>query len=579
AVPVQADLPADANPIDHFITARLRETELNLQPPADRSVLLRRLRLTITGVPPSPEERAAFLATSDEHGWEDAVHDALQSPAYGERWAQHWLDLARFAETDGFEHDKTRQDAWKYRDWVIEALNADMPYDEFLLRQIAGDELFADDSDGLIATHFCLSGPDMPDINSQEERRHTLLNDLTGTVGASVLGLQVACAECHDHKYDPISQADFYRLRAIFEPAVNVEKNKSLSFLKEKSATAETAHVMVRGDFRRPGLVVDPDVPRITNPGQRPLAIESLDRSTGRRAAFARWLTARDNPLTARVIVNRVWQHHFGVGLSETPSDFGVMGVIPSHPELLDWLALWLMDHGWQLKSLHRLILTSQTWKQRSFLPSGATPSEREAWNAALKSDPKCVLLSRYPRHRLEGEAIRDSMLFVSGLLNEQRGGPGIRPPLPEELRDTLLKNQWDVTEDASQHDRRSIYLFARRNLRYPLFDAFDRPSANLSCPVRSESTTAPQALEQLNSDFSRRVSEALAHRVASGGSTATDQIGLAFRLVLGRSPDPEELTASVDFLEAAADHAVTVDALIPFCLSLLNVSEFLEVE
>ncbi|MCA9057900.1 MAG: DUF1553 domain-containing protein, partial [Planctomycetaceae bacterium] len=461
----------------------------------------------------------------------------------------------------------------------IDAFNRDLPYDEFLRRQLAGDELYPGDESALIATHFCLSGPDMPDINLQEERRHTLLNDITGTLGASLLALQIGCAECHDHKYDPISQADFYRLRAIFEPAVQVTKNKSVSVLKEKNSDAEAAHLMLRGDFRRPGPVVQPDFPRIANPGLDVFRAAELKNSTGRRTAFAMWLTDPRNPLTARVWVNRIWQHHFGTGLSDTPSDFGLMGMPPSHPELLDWLTAWFIDHGWSLKELNRLIVTSRTWQQRSHLPAGADGEERSQWEKALVEDPQGRLLSRYPRHRLEGEAIRDSMLAAAGLLNPQAGGPGIRPPLPPELHETLLKNQWDVTEDVTQHDRRSIYLFARRNLRYPLFDVFDRPSANLTCPVRPESTTAPQALELLNSSFSHRVSLAMAEQITKDHADAVSQITDAFQRTLSRAPVDAELEESLNFLQVSAEAGVTADQLQPFCLALLNLSEFVEVE
>jgi hypothetical protein len=257
--------------------------------------------------------------------------------------------LARFAETDGFEHDKIRPTAWKYRDWVIGALNEDLPFDRFVSLQLAGDVIRPNDADASIATAFCLSGPDMPDINSQEERKHVLMNEVTSTVGAVFLSLQIGCAQCHDHKYDAISQADFYRLRAFFDPAVRLDRNKSLTTLDHNADPDAKSHLYHRGDWRRAGPVVQAAFPRIANRAETAV----VDKSPGdRRVELARWLTDPSQPLTSRSIVNRIWQHHFGRGLSSTPSDFGVMGEEPTHPELLDHLASRLIRKGWSLKDL-----------------------------------------------------------------------------------------------------------------------------------------------------------------------------------------------------------------------------------
>ncbi|MDA1230478.1 MAG: DUF1553 domain-containing protein [Planctomycetota bacterium] len=297
--------------------------------------------------------------------------------------------------------------------------------------------------------------------------------------------------------------------------------------------------------------------------------------SDGRRIALANWLTHPDNPLTARVIVNRVWQQHFGTGLSETPSDFGIMGVEPSNPQLLDWLANWFVENGWSTKNLHRLILTSSTYRQRSRLPDEVTPDEAASWELALKADPDARLLSRFPRQRLSGEVIRDAMLSAAGVLNRKTGGPGVRPPLPAELRSTLLKDQWNVTEDTSEHDRRSIYVFARRNLRFPIFEAFDRPAANQSCSRRNVSTTAPQALHLLNSEFSFRIAKLIAERIAgdSESSNADKQIRRTFDHILNRTPAAAEFSASQQFFINSDD------ALTHLCLSLLNCNEFVFLE
>jgi len=562
------------NPIDAFIAAELERPGLTPQPEADRRTLVRRVSLDLTGLPPTPDEVAMFIADESPMAFESLVDRLLASSAYGERSAQHWLDLARFAETDGFEHDNIRPDAWRYRDWVIDAYNADMPYDRFVRLQIAGDLLEPDNEAAAIATQFCVSGPDMPDINSQDERRHTLLNEMTATVGAVILGMQIGCAQCHDHKYDPVSQADFYRLRAIFEPSISLKKNVSVTGLKEQFPYKQTRHVMIRGDYRRPGVEVAPDVLRVLESESLRYNVSPQQNSDGRRTALANWLVHPEHPLTARVMVNRIWQQHFETGLSETPSDFGIMGMEPSHPPLLDWLANWFVEHAWGVKQLHRLIVTSATYRQRSRLPDNTTADEVIAWKAALEQDRDRRWLSRFPRQRLQGEVIRDAMLSAAGILNRRTGGPGVRPPLPIELRNTLLKDQWNVTEDTFEHNRRSIYIFARRNLRFPIFEAFDRPAADESCSRRNVSTTAPQALHLLNSEFSFQMAELIAVRIREAATAIDEQITEAFQLILNRNPTASEL--------ADAQHFVTdpgYGALTHLCLSLLNCNEFVFVD
>ncbi len=591
-VPAAGDSNWCRNPIDNFVRHELNKRGLQPQPTASRRTIIRRLSFDLLGIPPTPAEISAFESDHREDAYDRLVGRLLQSPRYGERWAQHWLDLARFAETDGFEHDKVRPNAWQYRDWVITALNDDMPYDEFIRRQIAGDELYPDDESALIATRFCLSGPDMPDINLLEERRHTVLNELTSTVGEVFLGLQIGCAQCHDHKYDPVSQGDFYRLRAIFEPAIALKKNKSLSTLQESYPYTQSSHLMLRGDFRHPGPEVVPGVIRVVSSESNTFSPDASGGTAGLRTALANWLAAPQNPLTARVMVNRVWQHHFGVGLSDTPSEFGVMGSEPSHPQLLDWLSKRFIEQGWSLKSLHRLIVTSATYRQRSRLDAHANQSERLAWTAALKEDPQAHLLSRYPRWRLEGEAIRDAILVSSGQINLKTGGPGIRPPLPKELIGTLLKNQWNVTEDSSEHRRRSIYVFARRNLRYPIFEVFDRPSANSSCSSRGVSTTAPQSLHLLNSQFTLDMSRRMANSIIREHTATESQIEQAFLRSLGRAPEAEERDFVQTFFDSGSEHSDSEhsgsensnndsksEQLAHLCLSLFNCNEFIFVD
>ena len=576
----RVDIPAtnfahwQRNEIDAFIARGLERQGLTPQPEADRRTLIRRVSLDLTGLPPAPDDVAAFIADESPHAFESLVDRLLASSAYGERWAQHWLDLARFAETDGFEHDNVRPDAWRYRDWVIDALNHDLPYDKFIRMQIAGDLLEPDNKAAAVATQFCVSGPDMPDINSQDERRHTLLNEMTATVGEVILGLQIGCAQCHDHKYDPVSQADFYRLRAIFEPAISLKKNVSVTELREQFPYRQASHVMIRGDFRRPGEEIHPDVLRVLQSESVRFAPSPHPNSDGRRVAFADWLVHPRHPLTARVIVNRVWQQHFGTGICDSPSDFGVMGAEPSNYELLDWLANGFVDNGWSIKQLHRLIMTSATWRQRSRLPDNATAAESLTWRNALHADRDLRLLSRFPRQRLEGEVIRDAMLSVAGVLNRKTGGPGVRPPLPAELRNTLLKDQWNVTDDVAEHNRRSIYVFARRNLRFPIFEAFDRPAANESCSRRNISTTAPQALHLLNSEFSWKMAALVAKQICEDESNVDQQIDTAFQRIINREPTSDELAEASRFI-AEADS----DALTHLSLSLMNSNEFVFAE
>lgn len=565
------------NEIDYFVDHRLRNHGLSPQPEASRRTLIRRLCFDLTGLPPTTTQVNEFLSDTRRNAYEALVDRLLHAPQYGERWAQHWLDLARFAETDGFEHDKLRKDAWKYRDWVIDSLNSDMPYDEFIRLQLAGDELYPEDDSALTATRFCLCGPDMPDINLIEERRHSVLNELTSTVGEVLLGLQIGCAQCHDHKYDAISQADFYRLRAVFEPAVPLKKNQSLSTLGESFPFDQPSHLMLRGDFRSPGPKVSPGVVRVVATQANGFAPTPSQTSAGLRSELARWLTSPTNPLTARVIVNRVWQHHFGAALVNTPSDFGVMSDGPSHPELLDWLAATFVKNSWKLKPLHRMIVTSATYRQRSRLPEQATTEEADHWTNALKNDPDLVLLSRYPRWRIEGEAIRDAILLAADQINLRAGGPGVRPPLPKELVSTLLKNQWNVTEDESEHTRRSIYVFARRNLRYPIFEVFDRPDANASCSGRGNSTTAPQSLHLLNSTFSRRMSIAMAESIRESNETVNSQVYAAFQRSLGRPPSEAEMVDVHQFFDASGTR--DGDRLDHLCLSLFNCNEFVIVD
>jgi len=550
-----------SHPVDLFLLDKLtRETELShFSPEADSATLLRRLTFTLTGLPPSEKQKEAF----QKLGFDAFVDQLLDSPHFGERQAQHWLDLARYAETDGFEHDKIRPDAWKFRDWVVGAFNRDLAYDDFLTLQIAGDEVTPGDETEKPATGFLFAGPDMPDINLEAERRHTVLNEITATVGSAFLGMTMSCCQCHDHKTDPISHADFFELRAFFENLAIPQRDKSLPyFVEERGSKHPDAFLFARGDFRSPGMKLQPAFLPIANPGNTQPNPDPLENSSGYRRELSRWLTSPDNPLTARVIVNRLWMQSFVTPLVATPSDFGKTGVPPTHPELLDWLASEFRESDWSIKSFYRLLLTSQAWKQSS----REMPEDRE-WAERLHDDPANAMYSRFPRRRLSGEEIRDAMLAATDSLNRKMGGPGIRPPLPEEITVTLLKNQWPVTEEASEHDRRSIYLFVRRNLRYPIFEAFDRPDGNASCSRRHISTTAPQSLILLNSEFSRRMSRNLSE-ISSG------KIESAWKRALGRLPTESEKKNAEQFLSENPEGGF--DAL---CLALFNSNEFVWID
>lgn len=682
--PAVRDRAWPANAIDQFILARLEAANLQPMPPADRLTYLRRVTFDVTGLPPTPEEQTTFLEDITPDAVARLIDRLLASPAYGERWALHWLDLARFAETDGFEHDLVRPNAWRYRDWVIQALNADLPYDEFVRMQLAGDLIHPDDPDSAVATGWLLCGPDMPDINNQDERRHTVLNEMTSTVGSVFLGLQIGCAQCHDHKFDPLSQADFYRLRACFEStsifkdhpiptpeqqaefavrqkergAASRELDRDLAALDEtarqrireknpdlqpspkelqealndaerqqhrelskkrdqlpklpempagrvvREGPPQTCHLAIRGDFRRLGPDMPPGWPRVL---QNVSTASITPTSKNPRVALAEWLTQPDNALATRVIVNRIWQYHFGEGLVRSPSDFGKMGNDPTHPELLDWLAREFPRNGWSLKWLHKLMLTSATYQQASRPDSpdwSASTREqaRQSWQQSRKQDPQNNLLSRMNRLRLEGEAIRDALLAAGDGVNPNRFGPGIRPTLPVEMVSTLLKNQWPVTPEVTEHSRRSVYLFVRRNLRYPLFDAFDRPDPNATCPRRNRSTIAPQALILLNSEVSLAAARNLCgYALEREPDDIKQRVRLCYRRTLGRPPTAEELQVATDFLEAetrqlkagqrpttelAAPQNLPANispeaaaALTDFCLALFNLNEFVYVD
>jgi hypothetical protein len=707
--PVRPHIPAVKNsawirnPVDAFIAAKREGRGLSPAPESERAVLIRRLSFDLIGLPPTPEDVDAFVSDQQADAYERLVDRLLASPQYGERWATYWLDLVRFAESDGFKADDPRPTAWRYRDYVIKGLNEDRPYDRFLHEQLAGDELFPATADALMATAYLRNYPDEHNAKNLALRRQEILNDVTDTTGQVFLGLTLGCARCHDHKFDPISQKDYFRLQAFFaalsprddlplpgqpdakhvqelwrrwqretaevrrrmdevekpylETLIQSNKTKYAAELREAYDTppaqrtplqqqladllakqlpvgrqglpgkmkpevrkewqdlskelarfdnlkpaplpitlgvidigpvAPATFLLKRGNMSHPGAEVQPGFLSAIGPSGTVSVPTHGAQTTGRRSALAHWLTRPDNPLTARVMVNRLWQHHFGRGLAGTPSDFGAQGEAPTHPELLDWLACEFVARGWSLKVMHRLLVTSATYRLSS------------RWDAAAaRADPDNRLLWRMSRRRLEGEALRDAMLRASGLLNPRMAGPSVFPELPADLPVT---RGWSVTPDPRERNRRSIYVFAKRNQRLPIFSAFDAPEGNETCARRNVSTNAPQALMLLNSKLTLDVARAFAGRVLNEVGTEPGRaITRAYRLALDRNPDSKEEKLALDFLRrqgqmlgerlasqrpVALPDAVRapVDpafagAVVEFCHVLLNLNELAYVD
>jgi hypothetical protein len=722
------------NPIDAFVLAKLEEKGLQPSSPADKRTLLRRVTFDLTGLPPTSEEINAFLADKSPDAYEKVVERLLASPRYGERWAQHWLDVVRFGETNGFELDADREQAWRYRDYVVNSLNADKPYDRFIVEQIAGDELDPESFEMRVATGFLRAGPQhvvAGNLDKAELRQEWLTEVMFG-VGNGVMGLTVGCARCHDHKFDPIPQADFYSLQAFFAASDNYDYRKPT---KEQEGTFQTAsrthkeklqpildkikaiekpyqdrlkaqkraalepmfanalakddklrteeekqiakdaqrmlavqwdelvaslspedkakraalrqqmhqinlyepepipkalavndilkpippmHLLRGGDWRRPGAEVRPAFLSVVEGKGNVPEIKPVGDSSGRRLALARWLTKTDHPLTARVMVNRLWHHHFGRGIVATPNDFGRNGQQPTHPELLDWLATEFVegekgrqgDGGsspanatWSLKRMHRLIVRSATYRQSS------SSNPQSAIRNPQLIDPDNKLLWRMNRQRLDAEAIRDAVLAVNGTLNDQAGGEPIRVPLDPEVYDTIFTegepdNLWPVHPDERQHARRSLYLLRKRNVRLPMLAAFDSPDMMNSCGARSVTVHALQSLTLMNSQFMFDQSKALATRLFAETAELKfgredKMIARLYELAFGRLPKPAEKQMTMAFLkdqtailrqriakgEKVAElkdvksvDAASAAAWVDLCLSAYNLNEFVYV-
>jgi len=668
---------SERNPIDAFVLQALRQKQLAPTRFLDRAQLLRRVTYDLTGLPPTPGELDSFLKDQTRDAYEKVVDRLLASPHYGERWASKWLDVVRYADTNGFELDQDRPHTWRYRDYVIRSFSQDKPYDRFVREQIAGDEMFPGDQEALIATGYLRAGSEHVVAGNidPEESRQEVLTEIATNVGQTFLGMTINCARCHNHKFDPILQADFYGLQAIFagargkdvEIAAPDEKtawNPAQQAYKEKLAPIEEAlkslakpyEEQIREERKR---TLDPNLLEAVNtlkdqrtPEQKRLATDAeaqlkpawddvvavmpasaksqreklrqrlhevqwtapdplpaaygfvnadepalpsyvlrlgdphsrLDpvdpaipfvvragytipvNSAGRRTAFANWLASTENPLTARVMVNRIWQFRMGEGLVRTPNDFGTMGDKPDSHALLDWLAAEFMAGDWSVKAMDRLIVTSSVYRQSS------APDE-----AKSKVDPQNRLFWRMNRKRFDAEMIRDATLSISGTLNPQTGGRPVKIPIEPEVYDLIFTEferdgLWPVSPDKSVQNRRGIYLYNKRSVRLPLFTAFDQPDAITSCPVRPVSTHALQALSLFNSVFIQEVSQAFAARLErSCGSDRGCQINSAWLLALSRRPRPEENRLAVKFFKSGG-------TLPDFCLALFNRNEFIYV-
>jgi hypothetical protein len=700
AVPTVKDPAWVQNPIDAFIRGKLEEKGLKPAPPADKLTLVRRVYFDVTGLPPTPKQIDEFLSDASPDAYTQLVDKLLASPPYGEAWGRHWLDVVRYAESGGFETDIFFPNAWRYRDYVIKAFNEDKPYDRFVQEQIAGDELWPDTLElegsyyipekklqhleARIGTGMYTLAPVLHEsaLDGSFIRSERLV-DAVDVTSAAFLGLTIGCARCHDHKFDPITQKDFYRLAAVFvgsepretpvvhqmsefdyyqaypklialqqlkaaynrvgqqakdrilavrlkkfaaealeaekiprdkrtqkqqEMAVEVEAARAVSDseLAQELTPEEKAertrlltkigeaalkapspyptatvlghteivpdeYVEMRGDYKNRGPKVGAGFPAalsdgndIPDPPEHPFVPQ-------RRKAFALWLTNPDHPLTARVMVNRLWEWTFGRGIVGTPNDFGRQGDPPSHPELLDWLATEFVQRGWSVKSMQRLMLLSNTYRMSTQFDENSA-----------KVDPTNKLLWRMNRRRLEAEQIRDSILLAAGDLNYKAGGPSVVPPLTkEEMAGMRDQSQWPVWSDPAEYTRRSVYVYVKRGFRMPMLESFDMPDTSLSCERREATTVAPQALTLINGEFSLEQGEAFAASLKKEcGDNSAAWVQTAWKRALGRAPSADERQKALDFLAShVGGGAHTASGLTELCLMLFNMNEFIYID
>lgn len=672
SIPSHTQATEQRNEIDTFIFYRLRQAGLQPAPVATKEALLRRAYYDLTGLPPSPAEVKAFLADSSPLAFEFAVDRLLASPHYGEKWARHWLDLVRYAESDSYERDRAKPYVWHYRDYVIRSFNEDKPYQQFVREQLAGDELEQVTADSITATGFYRLGIWQDEPVDHIHELYEDLDDLVRTTGEVFLGLTIGCARCHDHKLDPLPQRDYYRLLAFFRnverygirshssvhalsvrevdaprnprvPPINAEdiqkevkeiQGKRKSILKqlqetmdaqdydqfqdesnrpallkkfsennilrnrvhlyevlgraeqallnhppggkrrvlcvtERGTNVPATHVLARGNAHAAGEQVVPGFPAVLNvPDPRIEPPPTGAKSCGRRLALANWIVSPDNPLTARVIVNRLWQYHFGQGIVRTPNNFGLQGRTPTHPELLDWLANELVAGGWKLKPVHRQIMLSRSYQMNS-RPNPAGQSR----------DPQNNLLWRFPMRRLTVEEIRDSVLAVNQSINPVLYGPSIYPLVSDEVKagQSQPGDGWKDSTPA-ERNRRSIYIHTKRSLIVPLIETFDGPDLDSTCPVRFSTVQPTQALAMINGELFNRQAKVLANHVRrSVGNQLQQQVDFVLQGVLQRRPSQQEIERGVR-LVTRLQKEYNVDAslgLDHFCLMAFNLNEF----
>ncbi len=568
------------NPIDAFIHARLNAKRLKANPPATRRELIRRACYDLTGLPPSPTEVEAFVADKSPRAWENLIDRLLDSPHYGEKWGRHWLDLVRYAESNSYERDNPKPHAWRYRDYVIRAFNDDKPYDRFIREQLAGDEFSAPDNDAIIATGFYRLGIWDDEPADKDLARYDGLDDIVSTTGQVFLGLTVDCARCHNHKIDPIPQRDYYRLLSFFQNVTAYENSgakvevplpgnaaeKALA-VSESGTKAPPTFVLLRGNPKVKGDQVAPGFLQVLGGAEAKLSDARAAKTSGRRMVLANWIASPENPLTARVMVNRLWQYHFGRGIVRSPNNFGLQGDVPTHPELLDWLASELIALGWKLKPLHRLIMTSQSYQMSS-----------QGRADGLKADPANDLFWCFDMRRLTAEEIRDSILAINGSLNSKMFGPSIYVEIPKEVLAGQSRpgQNWGKSSPEEQA-RRSIYIHVKRSLITPILESFDLAETDRSTPVRFSTVQPTQALGMLNSDFLNRQAEVFAARLRKeAGNDLRKQVRLALSLVTSRPPTNAEVKRGVRLIESlnTEEKATPEVALKYFCLMALNLNE-----
>ena len=580
-VPHDESASPAANPIDRFIAQTLRTHGLTPAPPAATDLLVRRLYWDVTGLPATAADIQNVSQSADQKAAVTELVDALlDSPQFGERWARHWLDVVRFAETCGYERDQVKPFAWKYRDWVVNAFNSDMPYDQFIREQLAGDELPNRSEQSVIATGFLCLGTWNDEPNDAEDYKYERLEDLVHTTSSAFLGMTTKCARCHDHKFDPIPQTDYYRMAAAFWPGPIQPRDRDLiggpsaEELGYKDVlgwtditkSPEPLHKLRNGERHSPLEPVSAGALSCVQSEFREFTAAPADaRTTGLRLQLADWIAMENNPLTARVIVNRLWQHHFGHGLVRSSNNFGYTGDKPTHPELLDWLAAELIRSGLSLKHIHRLILTSQTWQQASLHPGQDEYNQIDAANR---------FLWRTHRRRKDAESLRDGFLSATGELDQSLGGPSFHPTISAEALEGLSRkaSAWNASPPADQL-RRSLYIFTQRSLLPPLMTTFDMCDSTLSCGQRDVTIVAPQALTLLNNEFVHQRAAFLATKILhasqqspdarSSDSQVSDAVERVWISILNRRPAADELEFSIQHVNRQKQQFAIAPAIV----------------